>query len=552
MTTDTLRARLSYEPAELHFGTSGRRGKVVDLTQLEITATATAELRYFLSLPKDQGGIRPGERFFYARDLRPSSAAFDPEQGGRGEIAQAIEQAIRDAGLIPVNLGRVPTPALAAYALNQNCGSMMITGSHIPFDRNGYKANSSRGELSKTDEAPIEREVAAVRAALYETPFDQSPFDARGMFKAGHRELSPEDGAGRAAYIARYRDFFAGASLAGKTVVVYQHSAVGRDLVVEVLTGFGATVIPAGRSGSFVPIDTEAIDDATLTGVQSLADAAARESGKRIDAVVSTDGDSDRPLMLGVEPSGAVRFFGGDLLGMVVAETLGAQSVVVPISCNDAIDRGALRDKLEPKTKIGSPYVIAGMDAARAAGKTAICGWEANGGFLTGSAFVRNGHTLPALPTRDALLPLLTVLFRAAETNQSVVELFAALPHRYSKAALLRQFPRESSDKIVALLSPDTPNVRREIEAVFTAVHGFSSVARLEYTDGVRIYFDSGDVAHIRPSGNAPELRVYAVADTQARADAIAAFGVAEPDGALRQFERRIGGGISAILDLIY
>jgi phosphomannomutase len=59
----------------------------------------------------------------------------------------------------------------------------------------------------------------------------------------------------------------------------------------------------------------------------------------------------------------------------------------------------------------------------------------------------------------------------------------------------------------------------------------------------VRLIFGNGDVAHIRPSGNADELRIYAVADTQARADEIAALGVAEPDGLLRQIERKLCAG---------
>ena len=42
------------------------------------------------------------------------------------------------------------------------------------------------------------------------------------------------------------------------------------------------------------------------------------------------------------------------------------------------------------------------------------------------------------------------------------------------------------------------------------------------------------------PPGNADELRIYAVADTQARADAITAMGVAEPDGILRTMERAV------------
>jgi phosphomannomutase len=48
-------------------------------------------------------------------------------------------------------------------------------------------------------------------------------------------------------------------------------------------------------------------------------------------------------------------------------------------------------------------------------------------------------------------------------------------------------------------------------------------------------------VIHFRPSGNADELRVYAVADTESRAEELAAMGVAEPDGLLRRLERVIG-----------
>ena len=69
---------------------------------------------------------------------------------------------------------------------------------------------------------------------------------------------------------------------------------------------------------------------------------------------------------------------------------------------------------------------------------------------------------------------------------------------------------------------------------------GFGTVEKVDYTDGVRIYFSNGDVAHVRPSGNADELRIYAVADTQARADAIAQAGVTEPDGILRRLEAAV------------
>ena len=546
--TDSLRSRLTYEPQELGFGTSGRRGKVVDLTQLEVYLNALAELEYLQTLAPDAGGIVRGDDFYFACDLRPSSTTFVAAEQGRGEIAQAIEAAIRNAGMRPVYLGLIPTPALAAFAFARHKGSIMVTGSHIPFDRNGYKANSSRGELLKEQEAPINERVRQVRQRLYEQPGAQSLFDERGMFKTGHQPLPAINDEARAAYIQRFTTFFAGLSLNGKRLLVYQHSAVGRDLLVEILERLGAQVVKAGKSDTFVPIDTENIDAAQLAVIQHLADEATASSGP-LHAVVSTDGDSDRPLVLGVDPATAqVQFFGGDLLGMVVAEYLQADAVVVPISCNDAIDRGKLAQVVEPKTRIGSPYVIAGMETALAKGKQRVVGWEPNGGFLTGSPIERNGATLTPLPTRDAGLPILGVLFAAEQQGLSLKDLFARLPKRFSKAALLKQFPRATALKIVQRFSPPegqpaaaTANaIHNDLAQFFTPALGFATIARVDYTDGVRILFTNGEVAHVRPSGNADELRIYAVADTQERADAIAALGVAEPAGLLRRMEKAV------------
>ena len=543
-----LLSTLAYSPRELRFGTSGRRGPVVDLTQLEIYINVAGEIEYLLSLPVSEGGIRSGEEVFFAHDLRPSSTRFDATENGRGEICQAVVQAILDAGMRPVNLDAIPTPALTFYALARRRASVMITGSHIPFDLNGYKLNTSAGELMKTHEAPIGECVSRVRARLYEQSAEESIFNSQGMLRDGHRALPPADDSARQAYIARYTDFFAGSSLAGKRILVYQHSAVGRDLLVEVLERLGAEVTPCGRSDSFVAIDTEAIDEAQLANLQALADAALQDGP--VWAVVSVDGDSDRPLILGLEDGpgfrGKVRFFGGDLVGMVVAEYLGADSVVVPISCNDAIDRGSLAGVLEPKTRIGSPFVIAGMAAALAKGRNTVCGWEANGGFLLGSDTVRAGRTLGALPTRDAVLPILGVLFAAQERGLSIPEVFAALPPRFSRAALLRNFPRANGKRMVELLNAEdagqVEGIRRRLEGFFGASAGFSGIERIDYTDGVRICFTNGEVTHFRPSGNADEFRVYAVADTRERADAIVELALAEPGGIVRSLERALIG----------
>ncbi|KAJ5769381.1 Phosphoglucomutase first 3 domain-containing protein [Penicillium odoratum] len=560
-TRSSLEAHLAYEPQTLKFGTSGRRGLIVDLTQLEIYINVLGEIRYLQSIPPANGGIERGDDFYYAYDLRPSSINYvEPNRGG---LCQAVEQALRDAGMRPISLGAIPTPALTLFALQRSKGSIMVTGSHIPFDRNGYKLNTCKGELLKEDEQPINESVEVVRKELLAQPFEQSLFNEHGMFRATTPALATPIADGKSEYIQRYLDFFKGDTLQGMKLLVYQHSAVGRDLIVELLELLGAEVLPAGRSETFVPIDTEAIDQAQLDTLQNLSDS----TGKRFDAVISTDGDSDRPLLLAPEGD-KLRFFSGDLLGMVVAQFLGADAVVVPISTNDAIDLGPLASALEPKTRIGSPYVIAGMQEAARKGRSRVLGWEANGGFLTGSDIELSGRKLPALPTRDAILPLLCVLFASCKRQTNIPTLFQSLPARYSRAAVIRNFPRPTSAKIVERFSPEETRdreveytkdgfrpydsagrtnltsgsgghkiiqIRRELQQVFSAEAGFTPVKRTNYTDGVRIIFENGDVAHIRPSGNADELRIYSVANTQSRADDICNQGIAEPNGLLRQ-----------------
>ena len=570
MTTpaNTLRQNLNYEPQELQFGTSGRRGRVTDLTQLEVFINAVAELEFLQSLSIADGGIVKGDEFYFARDLRPSSSSYVTEEQGRGELAQTIEQAIIYVGMKPINLGQIPTPALTHFALLQGKGSMMITGSHIPFDRNGYKTNTSKGELLKQHEQPVNERVKQVRQRFYQQDFNDSLFNEHGRFKSGSKELSVEQPDAAQVYLNRYLNFFGSESLSGMRLLVYQHSAVGRDLMVEILCAMGAEVVTIGRSETFVPIDTENMDAEQLAVIQSLYNQAVSQGGQ-FDAIVSTDGDSDRPLLLGVDrQTASVRFFGGDLIGMFTAELLGADAVIVPISSNDGIDRGSLKELVEPKTRIGSPYVITGMEQALARGKRAVCGWEANGGFLNGSDIHLDHRILRALPTRDALLPITAVLLMAKREGVTLPELFARLPKRFSRAGLIKQFPRALGLGIVKGLSPADAGIqtvnftpgkivflnaseqevigsnedcqsmaafKNKLAEVFTAELGFGEIARINYTDGVRIYFDNGDVAHIRPSGNADELRVYAVADSQQRADNIAALAVAEPDGLLRK-----------------
>jgi len=512
-------------PGELAFGTSGLRGLVSEMTDLEVYVNTRGFLEYLL----DRREIYRGDPVSMAGDLRPSTE----------RILGSVARAIGDAGFRADYLGRIPSPALLWSALSQRRASVMVTGSHIPFDRNGVKFARPAGEVLKTDEAGILKAVAGVRAWEYARKGAESPFADDGMILPERaRSLPPLSSAGSESYTRRYLDFFPEDGLSGKRVVVYQHSAVGRDLLVGILRGLGAEVLPMERSESFIPIDTEDISDERLRELERLA-SVARDTLGRIDAIVSTDGDSDRPLVVGIAHDGKVQFEGGDLLGILVAEYLRADAVVVPVSASDAVDLWfGPRGVPVRKTRIGSPYVIEGMEELLARGGfRRIVGFEANGGFLTGSDLELGGRWLAALPTRDAVLPILAVLHLAAEKERSLPELFSELPPRFGKAGLIDGFPPRASRALLKRFSSET--AVRELSSFFTPKLGFGKVARCDLTDGIRLYFEGGDIAHIRPSGNAPQLRIYAVAGTQERANEIVRFALAEPDGILRKLQHQ-------------
>ncbi|MCK5514725.1 MAG: hypothetical protein KAJ00_09515, partial [Deltaproteobacteria bacterium] len=51
--------------------------------------------------------------------------------------------------------GKLPSPAVAFFGFTNNIPSIMVTGSHIPDDRNGIKYNRATGEIMKDDESGI-------------------------------------------------------------------------------------------------------------------------------------------------------------------------------------------------------------------------------------------------------------------------------------------------------------------------------------------------------------------------------------------------------------
>lgn len=470
------------EQSGVKFGTSGARGLAVDMTDRVCFAYTLAFVETMLA----SAAIKPGDRVAIAGDYRPSSP----------RIMAAAAMAIRAAGCEPYNGGFIPSPAIALFGISNGLASLMVTGSHIPDDRNGIKFNKPSGEILKADEQAIAAAEVAIPDQL---------FAADGM-AVEPQPLPAEDTAAYQAYVDRYLSFFPAACLAGKKIGVYEHSSVARTAMADIFSGLGATVKKLGFSETFIPVDTEAVRGEDVALARHWATA------NQFDMIISTDGDGDRPLVS--DENG--RWLRGDVAGVLCARYLGASSVATPVSSNSALEKSDWFKRID-RTRIGSPFVIAAMDQALAASEKTVVGYEANGGFLIASDVEMGGKTLAALPTRDAIIVPLAVLMLAAELGTSVSGLLAQLPPRFTASDRLKAFPTELSQaRIAAFNTGDDAVDKQAIEAVFGE---FGRVAAIDRTDGLRISFDTEEVVHLRPSGNAPELRCYNEAASEARAE---------------------------------
>lgn len=443
----------------IKFGTSGARGLVVDFTPEVCTAFTLS----FLDAMKKSFHFK---KVAVAIDNRPSSP----------DIAATVCGAIESLGFAVDFNGVLPTPALALQAMKDKIPSIMITGSHIPFDRNGIKFYTPDGEISKEDESDI--------------------FNNTNTIISINSNLPEVKNTATNTYLNRYKSYFGKNCLNGLKVGIYEHSSAGRDLYSKLFTTLGADVTSLGRSDEFLPIDTEAVSQEDKAKGQEWS------NKYNFDAIFSTDGDGDRPLI--ADENG--EWLRGDIVGLLTSQTLGIEALAVPVSCNTAIEKSGFFHEVI-RTKIGSPYVIEAFEELKS--YKSFAGFEANGGFLLGSTLSKDGNTLDALPTRDALLPFMVLASHTVKENFPLSKLIEKLPQRFTSSDRIQNFPKANSLKLIenGLINP----------SVMIESFGLkeSKVVEINRTDGLRLTLDSGCIIHLRPSGNAPELRCYVETDSQ-------------------------------------
>jgi phosphomannomutase len=109
------------------------------------------------------------------------------------------------------------------------------------------------------------------------------------------------------------------------------------------------------------------------------------------------------------------------------------------------------------------------------------------------------------------VLPILSILASAREQDCRVSQLVSRLPPRFTASDRLKNFPTDMSLRNIAKLAASTASV----ESLFSELCG--KVSSMDQTDGLRITFENKEIIHLRPSGNAPELRCYNEAASQER-----------------------------------
>ncbi len=467
------------QESQVTFGTSGARGLVKNMTDRICYSYTLGFISHLLQ--SQQMGKK--QVIAIAGDLRASTP----------KIMNACAKAIKDSGLRVINCGFIASPAITLYGIEKSIATIMVTGSHIPDDRNGIKFNTPMGEILKEDEQHIRKQQINVPEELF----------SGASFKHSENFLAPMTHDAQQLYIQRFTHFFNHDSLAGLNLGLYQHSGVARDDLSTILEALGAKVTRLNRSNHFIPVDTEAVrnEDHQLAKQWS--------EKYHFDAILSTDGDADRPLIS--DENGI--WLRGDVIGILCANYLNIKHIVTPVSSNTAVEKSNLFESVS-RSKIGSPYVIAQMNKLIENGCTSIAGYEANGGFLSADDINLNGKQLKKLPTRDAAIVMIALLHLSKIKRQPISLLAQSLPQRFTYSDRIKNIKTPISQKIIQDYL-DGVEGKAKLQANFGASkENNSKIVLIDHTDGLRVTFENQNIIHFRPSGNAPEFRCYTEASS--------------------------------------
>jgi phosphoglucosamine mutase len=362
-----------------YFGTDGIRGTV---------GTAPITPDFMLRLGHAVGQV------LKADERRPTVLIGKDTRISGYMIESALEAGFASAGVDVLLTGPLPTPGVAylTRALRLSLG-VVISASHNPFDDNGIKFFSSRGE-----KLPDAWELK-VESALAE---EQRWVGSAALGKA--RRL--DDATGR--YTEFCKSTFANElSLKGLKIVVDAAHGAAYHVAPDVFHELGAEVVAIGCSPDGMNINA----GVGATAPQALVEAV-RAHGA--DYGVALDGDADRLQM--VDASG--RLYNGDELLYVIASDRLARGqagpgVVGTLMTNMAVELALRELGLEfVRAPVGDRYVLEELVRR---------GWHL-GGEGSGHLLTLDRHT-----TGDGIVSALMVLEAVVRSGRPLAAMLAGL-----------------------------------------------------------------------------------------------------------------------------
>ena len=421
--------------SRIHFGTDGIRGTV---GKAPITPDFMLRLGHAVGQVLRRAGRRPA--VLIGKDTRISGYM----------IESALEAGFASAGVDVVLTGPLPTPGVAylTRALRLDLG-VVISASHNPFDDNGIKFFSARGEkLPDAWESDVE-------AAL------EHPFSWVGSTELG-RARRLDDASGR--YVEFCKSTYSNElSLRGLSVVVDGAHGAAYHVAPDVFHELGAEVTTIGCRPDGFNINA----GFGATAPQALIDAVRASDA---DYGIALDGDGDRVQI--VDRAG--RLFNGDELLYVLAADRLDQGLPVPgvvgtLMTNLGVELGLRRLGIDVvRTSVGDRHVLAELLRR---------GWQL-GGEGSGHLLALDKHT-----TGDGIVSALLVLQATMRSGRSLADLLADVSLYAQTLINVRLGPKADADwESNGRLAERRAEVERELG-------------------------DSGRVL-IRPSGTEPVIRV--------------------------------------------
>ena len=398
------------------FGTDGVRGKAgVKVSAPAAMRLAMATGIYFRPRAKTN-------KILVGKDTRRSGYM----------IENAIVSGLTAVGYDVIQIGPMPTPAIAFLTENMRCDAgIMISASHNPYYDNGIKFFDEEGnKLSRSVEEQIE--------AMYED--DAAIAAAQVTGKAIGKSKRIDDVIGR--YIVHIKNSFPRhLTLSGLRVVVDCANGAGYKVAPTVLTELGADVVVLGDEPNGFNIN----EGCGAMHPEYLSKEVLRY---RADVGVALDGDADRLVM--VDERGEV-IDGDKLMGVLAVylksqEKLRNDAMVATVMSNQALD-----DYLKEygitlyRSAVGDKNVVELMQE-----KNLNFGGEQSGHIIF-SDFAKTGDGI------SSALQALAYLVSSGKRASEAFNPFETYPQKLVNLSVGEKRPLEEIEGLVEL--------QREIEA---------------------------------------------------------------------------------------